>query len=105
MDDSTSSHDDLPTESWNVAKVKDFLNSKKERFYLSDTEISLFENNAIGGEAFLQYTEEMLLRIGLREGPAVIISRFIARLNKQRKFYHKIVCHLYVSCVIQQASF
>jgi len=91
---STSTHANLSVktvEGWSVVNVKDFLNSKREDFSLNDDEIGKFEGNGINGRAFLRYTEEKLLRIGLRDGPAVNIAEFVAQLNNQSKFYHKIV--------------
>ncbi len=105
---STSTHANLSVETvevWSVAQVKDFLNSKKDEFSLNDNEITGFEENGINGRAFLRYTEEKLLADNLRRGPASNIADFVAQLNNQSKFYHKIVYRFYASRVIQQASF
>jgi hypothetical protein len=76
---------------WNAVTVGKFLNSMKDIFSLNDTEIRKFEDNGISGITLLGYTEEKLMQNGLRRGPAINIAKYIAQINSQSKFYHKIV--------------
>ncbi|RGB25083.1 kinase-like domain-containing protein [Rhizophagus diaphanus] len=82
MDASTSTHVNLSVETvegWSVVNVKEFLNSKRDYFSLSDTEIGILEKNGINGRAFLDITKEELLSLNVRLGPAKNISKFVAQ--------------------------
>jgi hypothetical protein len=71
---------------------------------LSDSEIQTFRKENINGHAFLTLTAD-LLKHCVSIGKSAVLADLINNLNKQSKFYHKIVYRLYASRIIQQTSF
>ncbi|PKK46568.1 hypothetical protein RhiirC2_803783 [Rhizophagus irregularis] len=99
MDASTSTHVNLSVETvegWSVVNVKEFLNSKRDYFSLSDTEIGILEKNGINGRAFLDITKEELLSLNVRLGPAKNISKFVAQQIFITRSYDLPVCYIII---------
>lgn len=64
-------------EGWSVNYVRKFLKFNKKKFSLNDYEICKLEELGINGRVFLEYTENLLIKDGLRRGPAINLADYI----------------------------
>ena len=80
---------------WNRDRVKGFLQEKKDRLDLDDTEIDKIYNNKVDGNTFLELTRDDLLSIGIALKPAKEIGKLISQIRGGKKLhFFRLFCHI-----------
>jgi hypothetical protein len=80
---------------WNRDWVKGFLQEKKDRLDLDDTEIDKIYDNKVDGNTFLELTRDDLLSIGIALKPAKEIGKLISQIQGGKKLrFFRLLCHI-----------